>query len=77
MTADNPRVTDSLDNVHHEIDRVWLSVIGEQLVLEKEPTNPRVEFAVAVMKDCQIVGHILINYLQITWYLETLHLILL
>ena len=71
MAAGNACVTDSLDTVGHEMDSVirdhrvyksmWLPVI-EQLVLEKEPANPHDEFAVAVIKDSQIVNHILKNY---------------
>ena len=33
---------------------MWLLVIREQLILEKEPANPHDEFAVAVIKDSHI-----------------------
>ena len=49
IAADNAYVADLLDTVHHEMDSmvcshhvyksVWFSVIGEQLVPEKEPAN--------------------------------------
>ena len=49
MAADNARVVDQLDTVHHEMDSVfcshhvyksvWSLVIGEQLVLEKNPVG--------------------------------------
>ena len=51
---------------HHVYKKVWLPVIGEQLVLEKEPANPRDEGAVALIKDSQIGGRILKVYSQIT-----------
>ena len=78
MAAGDTHVADPLDTVYHEMDSmvhghhvyksVWSPVVGEQLVLEKEPANPHDEFAVAVIKDSQIVGHILKKYLQIMWY---------
>ena len=40
---------------------VWSPVI-EQLDLEKEPVNPHDEFAVAMIMDFLIVGHIPKNY---------------
>ena len=58
MATGDACVSDLLDTVHHEMDNVvrghhvyksvWLPVIGEQLILEKEPANPHNEFAVAV-----------------------------
>ena len=49
MTAGNICVADPVDIVHHEMDSavcshfvyksVWSPVIGEQLVLEKEPAG--------------------------------------
>ena len=36
---------------HHVYKKVWLPIIGEQLVLENEPANPRDEVAVALIKD--------------------------
>ena len=67
MAADNAHVRDPLDTVHHEMYSVVHShyvhksvpwpVIVEQLILEKEPADQSTnKFAVAVMKDSQIVG---------------------
>ena len=49
MAADDACVADLVDTVHHEMDSVvcghhvyksvWSPVIGEQLVLEKEPVS--------------------------------------
>ena len=49
MTAGNIRLAHLVDTVEHEINSavhshciyksVWLSVIGEQLILEKEPAS--------------------------------------
>ena len=68
MAAGDASVADSLDTLHHEMDsvvhghHVYKSVrspvIGEQFILEKEPVNPHDKFAVAVIKDSQIVSHI-------------------
>ena len=58
MDTGHTHVADLLDTVHREMDSVvhghhvyksvWLPVIGEQLILEKEPANPHNELAVAV-----------------------------
>ena len=67
MEDGNTRVTDPLDTVNHEMDSavhshhfyksVWSPAIGEQLILEKElAKHSHDEFAVAVIKDSQIVG---------------------
>ena len=71
MEAGDTHVADPLETVHHEMDSMfhghhayksaWSPVI-ELLLLEKEPANPHDEFAVAVIKGSQIVGHILKNY---------------
>ena len=49
MEAGDTRVADQVDTVHHEMDStlhshcvyksVWLPVLGEQVVLEKEPAS--------------------------------------
>ena len=49
---------DSMVRVHHVYKLVWSPVQKEQLILE-EPTNPHNEFSVAVIKDSQVVDHIL------------------
>ncbi len=40
---------------------IWAPFVGEQLPLEREPTNPRDRFAVAVVKDGSIIGHLPFN----------------
>ena len=62
---------DSVVRSHHVYKKEWLPVIGEQLILEKEPASPRHEFVVALIKDFQIGGHILNVYSQITWHFIT------
>ena len=44
---------------YHEYKDRWIAVIGEALSCKREPTNREDRFAVAVMKDAIIVGHIL------------------
>ena len=43
MAADDACVADPLDTVHHEMDNVihnyLVPVIGEQIILEKEPAG--------------------------------------
>ena len=76
MAAGDAHVAGLLDTVHHEMDNVvcgyyvyklvWLLIIGEQLIPEKELASPHNEFAVTMIKDSQIMGHILKNSSQIT-----------
>ena len=71
MAAGNTHVVDPLDTVYHEMDSmvhshhayksVLLSIIGEQLILERSPlANLHNEVAVVVIKDSQVVSHILL-----------------
>jgi len=53
---------------HHVYKTGWMPLIGEQLYLEKESRNPHDDFAVVVIKDHQIVGHIPEEFLRITWH---------
>ena len=43
---------------YHEYKDVWLPTLGEMLLLEVESGNWEDQFAVAVVKDGLIVGHI-------------------
>ena len=41
---------------------LWLSpLFGEYLIFKREPTNPNDRYAVAVVKDDIIVGHLLLD----------------
>ena len=42
---------------HHGYKFVWTPVIGEELHLQPEESNERDEYAVAVRKDGETVGH--------------------
>ena len=46
-------------------------MIGEQLYLEKEPGNPHDNFAVAIINDYQVVGHIPEDFSWTTWHFIT------
>ena len=39
----------------------WTLVVGETLLLKREPTNPRDKNAVALYKDNAVVGHVPYN----------------
>ena len=43
---------------HHNYQRIWTPELGEYLVCEREPTNVNDRYAVAVVKDDVIVGHL-------------------
>ena len=37
---------------------VWTATIGEELVCRREPTNSKDRYAVSVMKEENIIGHV-------------------
>ncbi len=47
--------------VQHVYKDVWTPVVGEVLLLKREPDNVRDNCAVAVLKEGQVVGHIPYN----------------
>ena len=50
---------DSMVHSHHVYKSVWLTIIGEQVILGRSLTaNPHNELTVAVIKDSQVVSHI-------------------
>ena len=44
---------------YHLYQSIWTAVVGESLVCEKEPLNSSDRYAVAVLKDDVVVGHLL------------------
>ncbi len=43
---------------YHAYKDIWTAVVGEDLLCQRERANPRDQFAVAVLKDEAIVGHV-------------------
>ena len=43
---------------HHHYQTVWTPELGESLICERELTNPNDRYAVAILKDDIIVGHL-------------------
>ena len=43
---------------HHVYHKIWSPVIGEKLFCEREPGNRCDNYAVAVKKNTNIVGHL-------------------
>ena len=43
---------------YHIYKTIWAATIGEELVCEREPTNAIDRYAVAVIKDGTIIGHL-------------------
>ena len=46
---------------HHVYKANWTPQHGETLTLEREPTNAKDKFAIAVMKERNVVGHLPYN----------------
>ena len=49
---------ESVIHGHHNYQRTWTPELGEYLVCEREPINMNDRFAVAIVKDDVIVGHL-------------------
>ena len=49
--------------------RVWTPHAGEMLLLRAEHGNTVDRFAVAVVKGSNIVGHVVMDYSRVLWYL--------
>ena len=47
-----------LHSWHHIYQEIWSSSIGEVLLSEREPLNDADRYAVAVIKDGVVVGHV-------------------
>ena len=43
---------------YHVYGRVWDAVIGEHLTCRREPTNEKDRYAVTVLKDGNVIGHL-------------------
>ena len=43
---------------YHDYQAVWTATIREMLLLKVEPTNPYDDFAVSIVKDNAVVGHV-------------------
>ena len=43
---------------YHVYQRIWMAAVGEVLHCEREPTNSRNRYAVAVKKDEIAIGHL-------------------
>ena len=49
---------ESVIHVHHNYQWIWTPELGEYLVCQREPTNVNNRYAVALVKDNIIVGHL-------------------
>ena len=60
MAEGAPRdlVLHSVIRGHHIYKRIWTPVVGEELLLQRDLTNIYDIFAVGIMKDGMIVGHV-------------------
>ena len=43
---------------YHVYQAIWVAAVGEELACEREPTNISDRYAVAVVKDGIIIGHL-------------------
>ena len=59
---------DSVVRGHHVYKSIWTPVIGEELNLECKESNKHDEYAVAVRKNGETVGHMPHSFSRISWY---------
>ena len=59
---------DSFIRGFHEYKDIWQPVVGEMLLLRKEPTNIKDRLAVCVQKEGQVVGHVPRNLAPLLFY---------
>ena len=59
---------DSVVRGHHVYKSGWTPVIGEELNLESEESKKHNEYAVAVRKNGETVGHMPRSFTCISWY---------
>ena len=43
---------------YHDYQAIWISSVGEMLILKVEPTNRFDDFVMSVVKDGTVVGHV-------------------
>ena len=58
---------DSVVRGFHEYQSIWAPVLGEELPCKREIHNPHDLFAVAVTKDCMIIGQLSRRFSAIFW----------
>ena len=53
---------------HHIYRKSWSPVIGEVLTVEREENKEHDDYAVAVTKNRDIVGHVLHSISRVSWF---------
>ena len=56
---------------YHAYQETWLPRVGEVLVLEREPLNSVDKYAVAIVKDGTVVGHVPRNFSALFFHFLT------
>ena len=67
MAARSFRIESSVRG-HHIYKELWTPFIGEELQTAQEPENGHDPFAVAVLKEGVIVGHVPRDISRVCWY---------
>ncbi len=58
MTERDSFSVEAMVRGYHAYKDIWTAVVGEELPCQRQRANPRDPFAVAVLKDEAIVGHV-------------------
>ena len=59
VTKDVSFSVEAVVREYHQYKDIWVAVVDEELSCRREPTNREDGFAVVVVKDSNVVGHIL------------------
>ena len=58
---------ESMVRGHHSYQKSWTLVIGDVLIVEREEENQHDDYAVTVMKNGDIVGHLPRSISRVSW----------
>ena len=58
-------ILESVIRGHHIYKRIWRPLVGEVLTLEREEGNTHDRFAVSLLKDAIVVGHVPLEFSRV------------
>ena len=59
---------ESVIHGHHIYKQIWWPLVGEIVTLEREEGNNHDKFAVSLLKDATVVGHVPQEFSQVFWH---------
>ena len=59
---------ESVIHGHHLCKQIWQPLVGEMLALEREEGNNHDKFAVSLLKESTVVGHVPRQFSRVFWH---------